>query len=77
MPLSRTRMTACSPSCSTVSQTWPPLSVNLQALFSRLPIDLGQPRRVGVEIDRLRRQRDRQLVVHAPVERAERPRRPG
>ena len=25
------------PSRSTVSQMWPPLSVNLQALFSRLP----------------------------------------
>ena len=64
-------MTACAPSSSTVSQTWPPRSVNLHGVVQQVADDLRQPRRVGVEIDRLRRQRDRQLVVHALVQRAD------
>ena len=35
---------------------------------------LSQPRRVGVEMDRLRRQRDGELVIHAAIERRGPPR---
>ena len=51
MPLSRTRITASSPSRSADSQMRPPLSVNLAALFSRLPITWASRGRVGVDVD--------------------------
>ena len=42
----------------------------LAGVVQQVADHLRQPRRVGVEIHRLRRQRDRQLVVHAAVQRA-------
>ena len=55
---------------STVSATWPPPVGELAGVVEQVAEDLRQARRVAVEVDRLRRQRDRQLVVHARRERA-------
>ena len=46
----------------------------LARVVQQVADDLGEPRRVGVQMDRLRRQRDRELVIHAAIERRESPR---
>ena len=49
LPLSRTEMTASSPSGATLSQIEPPFSVYFAELFSRLLKILRQPDRIAVQ----------------------------